>query len=359
MYINSQVQNKRGINKMKKRYTTSKYKGWQKKKQKKEVRRKRKRNRYDPNRHPYANKVRYLVEIKDAIQVPNDFRMIENTEECLDFFMKLRDPMNLSKVRNKKFVELAFQDVSQIDYSSISILTAIIDDFDYKDIVLRTNFPKNDSVRQYIVESGFLDNMYDSKGKPFPKSDVSDTLLFEKGTNKLHRRENIGVTQSLKKIKKHLTGDDAHCPSIRTILLEICGNSIEWANTDNKQWLFGVKYEEDRVVVTFTDVGKGILATLYKKMEQKIIDTVSFKSDVKVLEHAFQKKYSSKSRKLNRNKGLPEIRKRFEEGKIQELKVITNNVILHFDNTGKSKQFNNTSFDGTFYRWVVTKDCLS
>lgn len=343
---------------MKKYYTTAKYKKYQKIKQKKEERRKRNRKKYDPNKHPFANKINIKTDIKEAIIVPVDFRLIENTESCLEFFAQLRNPKNLSTIGRKKFVELTFKDVEQIDYSSISVLTAIIDDFKFKRIVLRTDFPQDEEAKKFIVTSGFLDNMYDSNGKRFPKSKVSDTLIFEKGTNKLQRSENIGVTTTLKKIMKHLTGKDAHCPLMRTILLEICGNAIEWSKADNKQWLFGAKYEENRVIVTFTDVGKGILSTLYKKMEQKLIDTISFKSDAKVLEEVFRKKYSSKSRMKNRNKGLPEIRKKFEEGKIKDLKVITNNVILHFKDTNKSKEFSNISFDGTFYRWVITKDCL-
>lgn len=57
--------------------------------------------------------------------------------------------------------------------------------------------------------------------------------------------------------------------SVKTIILEICGNSIEWSGTDNKQWLLGVKYESDRVIFTVTDVGKGILETLYRKFGKK------------------------------------------------------------------------------------------
>jgi len=344
---------------MKKKYTTAKYKSRQKVKQKKGERRKRNRKPYDPNRHPHNIESKIKADIKEPIMVPKDFRLLEETESCLDFFSKLRNLENLSTIGRKKFVELIFKEVEQIDYSSISVLTAIIDDFNFKKIILRTDFPVNQECRDFIIQSGFLDNMYDQKGKPFPKSKASDTLFFEKGMQKLSREENIRISKTVKKVMEHVTGKAGYCQAMRTILLEICGNSIEWADTENKQWLLGVKYEDQKAIITVTDVGKGILNTLHRKFGQKLSDMAGFKSDDKILEQAFDKKYGSKSKKSNRNKGLPFIKNKFEGGKISELKVITNNVILHFDNQQNSRELNNYSLDGTFYRWVVTTECFN
>ena len=111
------------------------------------------------------------------------------------------------------------------------------------------------------------------------------------------------------------------------------------------------------VIFTITDVGKGILKTLNRKFKQKITDFITKESD-DILKGAFIKKYGSKSKQVNRNKGLPAIKGGFDDGVLKDLKVLTNDVILHYDNDSKSGVINGTSFDGTLYRWTVTKDSL-
>ena len=82
-------------------------------------------------------------------------------------------------------------------------------------------------------------------------------------------------------------------------------------------------------------------------------------SDVEILQNAFVKKYGSSTQEINRNKGLPAIKKGFDDGLLKDLKVLTNNVILHFDNDKKSLSFiKQRGFDGTLYRWSITKESL-
>ena len=46
---------------------------------------------------------------------------------------------------------------------------------------------------------------------------------------------------------------------------------------------------------------------------------------------------------------------------ITKLKVLTNNVILHFDSDGRSKTFEKGKprFKGTFYQWEMTGECIN
>jgi len=165
----------------------------------------------------------------------------------------------------------------------------------------------------------------------------------------------------VKRVVNHLTEKEEHCLSVKTIILEICGNSIEWSGTDNKQWLLGVKYESHKVIFTVTDVGKGILKTLYRRYNKKIYDFFKNKTDCEILSGAFEKKYGSATQKVNRNKGLPSIKANYDEGNILNLKVLTNNVILHFEDSSQSKTFTKGSpwFKGTFYQWEMTNNCIN
>ena len=86
-----------------------------------------------------------------------------------------------------------------------------------------------------------------------------------------------------------------------------------------------------------------------------------FKSNDEILKGAFDKKYGSTTKEDNRNKGLPAVKANFKQGTINNLKVLTNNVILHFDNDALSKEFEKGTprFKGTFYQWEMTNDCLT
>lgn len=138
------------------------------------------------------------------------------------------------------------------------------------------------------------------------------------------------------------------------------GNAVEWSDSYNKQWQIGIYLKKDRVIFNITDLGKGILETLYVSDKLKFIDYWSFRDDLDILERAFQRKYGSLSQEVNRNKGLPSIKKIYEDSKIDKLVVCSNNVILNFASRGKSSIFKNDSmnFFGTFYQWEVNKKCI-
>lgn len=350
---------------MKKIYTTAEYKDWQKRrilksekklrqKKLKEERSKRKGKLKIKKKHTHQAHV-----IKLPVIAPNDLRLIENTTKCLEFFRDLRSEESRSKRGKIEFVILSLKDVTQIDYGTISILTAIGDDLKFKGVILRSFLPDNPECKDYMIESGYLNNLYDDNGKPFPKAPKSELMFFEKGCGRLSDEESKKISLLIKKIVGHLSGVEKYCQPLRTIILEICGNSIEWSGTDNKQWLLGVKYRDDRVIFTVTDVGKGILQSLYRRLTSRFFE--AFKSNDEILKGAFDKKYGSTTKEENRNKGLPAVKANFTQGTINNLKVLTNNVILHFDDDSLSKEFEKGAawFKGTFYQWEMTDDCLT
>lgn len=343
---------------MKKNYKKIKYKKWHDKRSQK-IGKKPKRNKpYDPNKLPiYKNSKIEFIKAESVI-APKNICLLSETHKSLAFYSELRKERNISKMGRTCFVQMDISKVEEFDYSSICVLIAIIRDLKSKGISLRGNYPNNPECKNRIIESGILTFMYDNDGKPFKKSEKSDLLFIEKGSKMLTREDNIRISKTVIKVAKHLTGNESHLPKLRTILLEICGNSIEWAETYNNQWLFGVKYDDDKAIFTITDVGKGILKTLNKKFKHKLKDTFLMKQDDEILQGAFIKKYGSSSRKVNRNKGLPSIKNGSDIGIIQNLKVITNNVILHYDNEFKSELLDKHEFRGTLYRWEVTTNTI-
>lgn len=348
---------------MKKLYTTREYKEWQKRRIQKIERKLRRKNRIvkkskkkstSTTRHSPVN------DVKLPVVAPADLRLIENLDGCLEFFRDLRSEDYLSQRGIVKFVIMSLKDVTQIDYGTISVLTSLNDDLRFRRILLKTILPDNPECKKFMIDSGYLNNLVDDHGRPFPKAEKSELIFFEKGTGFLSDEDSKRISLIVKNVVGHLTGTPKYCQPIKTIILEICGNSIEWSGTDNQQWLLGVKYESDRVIFTVTDVGRGILETLYRKFTKKYFADALRSSD-EILKRAFDKKYGSTTQEENRNKGLPAVKASFIQGKIKALKVLTNNVILHFDDDTQSREFKKGSprFKGTFYQWEMTNDCLT
>lgn len=105
-----------------------------------------------------------------------------------------------------------------------------------------------------------------------------------------------------------------------------------------------------------TDVGQGILSTLKRKASQIISDKLKL-NDIEVLDGAFEKKYQSATSDKNRNKGLPKIKRINDSHFVDNLIVITNNVLIDFNNENKSISLD-VKFNGTFYYWELTKNCI-
>lgn len=331
------------------------------KKHKKFLHRKiKKRNRkFDSSRSSFKkndytvndNKPRAREKKAKQVKAPENLKLLQNTESAIGFLQRIYDKSNHGYYDNFKFVDISFEKVTKIDYSMISVLISLFDEFRNNNIFFKISLPKQEKSRKYINEAGLLNGMYDDTGKLFKTSKKSNQLFFEKGSGKLTREENIKITNSVRSIVKHLSGLEGNCGRLKTILLEICGNAIEWSG-DKQQWSLGIKFEDSKVIVTVTDLGTGILNTLNRKFRHLISD-VNEPSN-KVLSYAFDRKYGSKSKKVNRNKGLPCVKASFTDNKIGILRVLTNNVLLDFNNTKNSRTLKHyAEFPGTLYRWEV------
>lgn len=349
---------------MKKLYTTKKYKEWHKRKLKAlNLRQQKKQRYYDSEKGTTGvTKFRGSSIVLPPIVAPSDFRLIENSDLCLLFFRNLRDNNNYNRHTNgRKFVSMTLKDVEKIDYATISLLTAVSDELKAQKVILRGDFPENQIPKDFLIDSGFLNHMYDKNNKRYPSKDKSEMIFFEKGCGTLSDKDNRKIGEMVKNVVLHLSGEKKHFNPVKTILLEICGNSIEHAyTTESRNWLLGIKYSENTVTFTVTDVGKGILQTLHRKFDLELRDKFLFKRDDEILMGAFDQKYGSSTLEENRNKGLPAIKDNFEKGTIHNLKVLTNNVILHFDKKYISRTFEKGSprLKGTLYQWELIKECL-
>lgn len=304
--------------------------------------------------------VNSIVIIKDPVPAPADFRFIDNPDDCIYFFNSIRNKENCSIIRGYIVIRISLTNVKEIDFATISILKSILEESRYYNINFKGNLPKDPKCARFLVDSGFLNNLYDVDFNEIKFESNGKHFSFEKKQGKLTVSDYRSFNKISEESYAHIFNVEGFFDGVIVALKEIGGNAIEWSDSYNKQWQIGVLLEDEKVIINVSDLGKGILETLYIRKKLKIIDFMFIRNDLDILERAFERKYGSLSQEINRNRGLPSIKFMNDNKNIDKLVVCTNNVFLDFRNRGKSAVFkySNLNFSGTFYQWELNKTCI-
>lgn len=286
------------------------------------------------------------------MEAPSNLALFDNTDVVIAFIESLKAYRDLGYIYKKVIIDLS--KVTKICVGSVNMLLSIVKELGIYGVSVGGNLPEDLTCNAVILKSGYLEHMANvsSSLKQSMSIHKSDNMILMKGSDKT---ENAEVGKCIKKAIKQITGEETHYPPVYTIVQEMNGNSVEHAYIkEKKHWLLGINYIEDRnkVAFTFTDNGLGILGRLERKFSKKVFETLKLTTNPEILKGVFDKKYNSRFKKqINRNKGLPVIKKTQEDGRISNLQVIANNVYLSLDSK-KSIQLG-SSFSGTFYYWEV------
>jgi len=297
------------------------------------------------------------------IYAPVNFRLNENLKGCLKFFSECRVKDNRGwSERGVSFVSLNLENVEFIDYESLSILLAIQRDLRYNGVVICGILPRDLDCKKFIIDSGFLNGMRNSKNGEKYNFKSRSKFISIKGSLKLRVQDQESIDKICMDVHTYLFNQEGELSRIFTIIKEICGNALEYCGKQNNEWCLGVFYEDDKVIYTITDVGQGILNSLNVKYHFDVVKKVfgfGLFTNVDILKQAFKKKYGSSTEEVNRNKGLPSIKSTFEDGFIKNLILLTNDAFLHFEDDSKSRSIPSKipPFIGTFYKWEIDKDC--
>lgn len=307
------------------------------------------------------SKANTTIEIKPPIKAPVIFSLTSEPLKTLFFFNQLRVKSNYTNFKGRLSIRISLSNVKEIDFASISILKSIMEEAKFYGIMFSGDLPKDEYCKKSLVDYGFFKSLVDENENEINIKSKGEHFSFEKKSGRVTEKDLIYFDELSTSTFNHIkeTNDpNNYIEDLIVILKEISGNAVEWSNSHNEQWLLGVLKEEGKVTFTVTDLGKGILETLYVSDKLKIIDLFLLRNKIDMLEKAFDRKYGSVSQEINRNRGLPSIKKAFIENHIKNLIVCTNDVILHFNNYGKTIILkDNLYFQGTFYQWEITNDC--
>lgn len=285
----------------------------------------------------------------------SEFSIIENTKNVISFIYRLKQYAK-KRFNGYKF-QINLEDIKTIDIGAICILLSTIKELSYYGIEVSSTIPSDSACKKKLTESGYMAHVRSMAGTiEEPKN---KNIILIKGKD---RTKNKDVGETIRLAVEMITGAFGHFPPIFSIIQEINGNSIEHAYESKRKehWLLSITHDIDqnKVIFTFADNGVGILNTLRRKLTQRFFESFQLYTDAKILEGAFTKNYSSRHEyQINRNKGLPLIKRILTENQtVKNLFVITNKVFLYI-NDYKSVPIDK-EFSGTFYYWELDQECI-
>lgn len=290
------------------------------------------------------------------VKAPNNFSLIENTEESLTFISKLESYL---EKKNRVFINLS--DVGSISHGSVVVLLSIMIEFKSRNIEFNGNLPKNKIVHKQLVESGFFKQLY--------KRNIHFKDTYSLCNNKVLTHANKVVDTELSdtiisEISMLIWGEKRRCPGLQRVFIELMQNTNNHAYIGEQgkhHWWTTVEYSPTKNIAyfSFIDYGVGIIKNLKENKEgkfyyliQKLLTLFPFRSNSKMLKQLLGGEiHKTSTGKYYRGKGLPCLFKACEDNKISNVVVISNDAMVEYA-TKRSLELKQ-SFKGTFIYWEL------
>ena len=281
------------------------------------------------------------------LDVPEKFCINKETETVLRFIYKSKKTIEGKRVKQ---IILNFSKVIDIDDGAATILLSLCYDMNINNIGVGINYlPVDNKAKFFIQQSGFIKYF----SGPLAKT-VNDSLniTIKKGKSKILQKDSAIL---IHKAMKTIWGVEKRNQKLQGLLIELMTNSVNHAYLNNqraKAWYISTSHyiEQNKVEFCFVDNGDGIINTINVKFRQRL-----FYSSEDLLVRAFNGEFRSRTKLVNRGRGLIVVKKSQENMTIKGLKVITNNVFLDFETNTVYRL--TTPFSGTFYSWIIDTSC--
>lgn len=283
---------------------------------------------------------------KREVVCPAIFSVSHNLQGVLEFCAEVHSYANTYC----KTLHIKMDGVIELDVPALVMLLSNINQIVQQGINVQGNYPSDDSTRSFFKSSGFLNHMDMLNSRGLGTSSEHNLIINVGGS----KYDSISVAQVNKDAVEIVGGTNSLYQKMNGMVGEMAGNTIKYAYSSNKHYLYGCSKMDDGITFVFADSGYGILKTLKKKFFREIEDKLKTADSSDVLLRAFHKKYGSNTGEDNRNRGLPFIKSVHEEGYISELTVIANTAKLKFGEN-VDKQVLECNYSGTVYMWKILK----
>lgn len=334
------------------------------------IRRKKRKKKMRGCPNSIKNQIKFNRKYWDFVKIkaPNNFSIVENEEGTLGFIREIKESYGHKK---KTFINL--HSITHITNDALLLLLSNMVRFRAKRIPFDGNFPKNKNCRRIVMNSGFLESLYDDI-----KSDNS--YYLQGRTCSFHTHANKRVDQKMtdiiiEKAAQTIWGEPRRCPKVQRTFIELMQNTNNHAADiqGGKHWWLSVSHDpiNKKVVMSFLDFGKGIFRSLEgKKPEDKfyhwrevikkywpLVKSNDKKFELILQGALYKDQPVTVTRDYKRGKGLPGIYTALQKNDIQNLVIITNNVYANVSKNDYHVMSN--EFDGTFVSWEMNESINS
>ena len=289
-----------------------------------------------------------------VFSAPLTFSFIKSASETAEFFDKL-----LKFVVNKRnFGRSIYIDISKITdltIDALMYLLAIINNLNNMYLGKYSfggNSPNDATVKKKFNDSGFF--RYVKRKGTAPLQQQKDNIQIVTGTE-----SNTQVAKDMcQYVCKVANIDKKFCRFLYVMMIELMSNTHKHAydaydNVLESHWYCFAEYDSaDTIAFTFMDTGEGIPATVQKNFPEKI-DFLKMKSDDKYVVSALDGDFRTATKESFRGKGLPKLRSFCSNGKIHNMRIITNKANVTVKQDGFASSIISPALKGTLYYWEI------
>jgi len=289
---------------------------------------------------------------KDRVEiaVPNNFSIINNTEEVLTFFHDIN-----TYVKNGRKIRLVMKDIQAMTADAILYMLSQLHFHKHnsRNYNISGDCPNDPVAQSLFVNSGFYQYVKSQLPKGLPRD--HNVLTIKTGDNVDPVTAGTVVQFARGKISSI---DKKKSKSIYSTMIECMANTKEHAywKQNGKWWLMAhYAQKSNRVHFSFLDNGLTIPNTIRKNLKDYVLNIagkvlpITSTGDTSLIASALRGEFRSKTGYLYRGKGLPKIFQHSNTGKIDNLIVVSRNGIVNASNVQSGDMRN--MFHGTLLCW--------
>lgn len=302
---------------------------------------------------------------KEKINCPNIFSISQNFIETLDILEKIKKH---STATRKKII-LNMKNVEKVDADALMYLKYIV--YETKEIKKRNCImsfipPQKKDIKKFLYDSGFVTQSKCNKNIVAEKLDKKywdkNDCIESQETENFKIRS--GNTILLDEIKNIINFSIKEIPDKAKIILkdflyntihELMENTISHAYLDkekflHKDWFLFAEKRHNIISFVFLDTGLGIPKTVtQKKIDDFYRNFYSITSESDILLSTLKGEERTRTKEVNRGKGLPYIYELFKKGTIKNLRIISNKACFNLNKDIDVKKH----LQGTFFYWEI------
>lgn len=294
--------------------------------------------------HKIKRKFKIKIEEHDEklnmLTPPTIFSISENFEETYNFLENLKE----NALKDEERVFLNLKKIDKITTDTLICLKHIghyVKDEEKKKVQLCCVLPKNKKLKKIILNSGFY--------KSNTTNNKDNSGIYE-GIN-VDNDLSAYVTEVLLAKTNGCKSDFAYLYNCLSEMMEnTAKHAYEEKNKENKTektfWYLSFENFKNKYCFVFFDTGKGIPATINKKMFSDVLNP--FKSQSDLLLSALKGEERTRTTQVHRGKGLPAILEMAEK-RVSNMKIISSKACYNLNGNNDLK----TEFKGTFYYWEI------